>query len=254
MTNSVGDSGASKTGPVPKPSKFRPTAEISVYGGHLSSVQDSVQSNLIDPGEASMYRTWVNIRATKTLTSMIGGGVESAGGLIEIIWMFIVLAVIIFVFFIWQLVVFFLVIGVLAVFSGGAALKYVRGTYVSLPVEKTSVEKLDAFAADLIAKGQFVGIKFTNQKTSLGPIGRSSNRATRLFRLGIHLSLFVATAFLVFEIVYRYFRFAWMTDIMALGGFGVAFLAGIVMIDAGALARRRLAGRLKARGRSADKT
>lgn len=234
---------------MPKPSILRPTVEISVYGGRLSKIQNSVQRNLVNPSEAGIYQTWMNVRAMRSLTSMIGGGVESAGGLIEIIWMFVVLAVIILLFFVWQLVVFFLVIGILALFSGGVALKYLRGTFVSMPSEKTSVDKLDAFVADVVTNGHFVRIKVTNQKTVLGPIGRSSNRATRIFLSGIHLSLLVATVFLAFEILYRYFWSAWMTDLLALGGFGLAFLFGILMIDASALARRRLAGRLKARAR-----
>jgi hypothetical protein len=223
---------------------------VSVYGGRMSEVQESVQRNLASPSEVGMYQTWVNIRAMRSLTSMIGGGVESAGGLFEIICMFIVLALVIFLFFVWQLLIFFLVIGILALFSGGTALKYLRGTFISMPVGKTNIDKLDAFTADLVVAGHFVSTKVTNQKTTLGPIARSSNKSTRLFRLGIHLSLLVATGFLAFEILYRYLESVWMTNFMVLGGFGLVFLLGILMIDTGALARRRLAGRLRSRAHS----
>ncbi len=51
---------------------------------------------------------------------------ESAGGITEIVCMFAVLLLLLALFAFWQLVIAIIVLVVMALFSGGAALKYLR--------------------------------------------------------------------------------------------------------------------------------
>lgn len=222
--------------------------KIAIYGGRLSEVEESVKAHLVTSNETEIYHTWVNVAAMKRLGFLFSGGVESAGGVVEIIWMFAVMLAILALFFIWNLLVFVVVILVLAVFSGGAALKYLRGTFVSLPLEKAGADRLDAFTTDQLVRGHFVSVKSKKKELSLGQACASSNRATTVFKAGIHLSLAIATLLIIVELLYRFVTAIWVTDLLVLAFFGLAFLIGIVFMDAGTIMRYRLAKRIKTAG------
>lgn len=90
----------------------------------------------------------MNVGALKRLTFLFEGGVESAGGLIGLVIMFILLGVVLIAFAIWQIVIFFIVIAALTLFSGGAALKYLKCTYLTVPSSYLTNENLVVFFED----------------------------------------------------------------------------------------------------------
>ena len=100
---------------------------VSVYGGKKKEVFDSIKRHLGVSEETELYHTWINVSAMKRLAFLFEGGVESAGGITEIVCMFAVLLLLLALFAFWQLVIAIIVLVVMALFSGGAALKYLRG-------------------------------------------------------------------------------------------------------------------------------
>jgi len=245
MSSDTADASAPKKKGASKPRVTESDVKIAIYGGRLGDVEESVKQHLVTSDEIEIYHTWVNVAAMKRLGFLFSGGVESTGGIVEIIWMFAVMLAILVLFFIWNLLVFVAVILVLAVFSGGAALKYLKGTFVSLPLEKAGTNRLDAFTTDQLVRGNFVGVG-SKKELSLGRVSSSSNRATNVFKLGIHVSMAVATILVIVEFVYRSLIGKWMTDLLVLAVFGLAFLVGVVLMDVGTFIRHTLAKGLKA--------
>lgn len=229
-------------------SELEPTMEISVYGGKRDEVKESIERNL-ELSDESFYQTWLSINVMKQLAFLFEGGVESSGGLIEMIIMFIFVAIILAAFAFWQVVVFIIVILVLALFSGGASLKFIRGTYIEADHSKIDLTKLDAFVKEQVQKGRFVKVESIAAESSLSEFTKRSTRATKMFRNGIKISLVISTIFLIVEIGFRFLTNRWLTgmdpvtgpqEIIVLIGFGLVFLAGIIAMDAGVLMRRRL--------------
>ncbi|MHA2395219.1 MAG: hypothetical protein ACXAC0_00805, partial [Candidatus Thorarchaeota archaeon] len=101
-------------------SREEPTMVISVYGGKRDDVKESIERNL-ELSDESFYQTWLSVNVMKQLGFLFEGGVESSGGILEMIVMFIFVAIILAAFAFWQVVIFMVVILVLALFSGGAS-------------------------------------------------------------------------------------------------------------------------------------
>ncbi|MFW9798123.1 MAG: hypothetical protein ACFFE2_13875 [Candidatus Thorarchaeota archaeon] len=229
-------------------SESEPTMEISVYGGKRDEVKESIEKNL-ELSDESFYQTWLSINVMKQLGFLFEGGVESSGGIIEMIIMFVFVALILAVFAFWQVVVFIAVILVLAIFSGGASFKFIRGTYIEADHTKMDLAKLDNFIKEQIQRGRFVKVESTAANVNLSDFTKRSTRATRVFRNGIKISLVISTIFLIVEVAYRFVVGHWLSgldpvtgsqEIWVLLGFGLVFLIGIITMDIGVLMRRGL--------------
>ena len=225
-----------------------PTMEISVYGGKRDEVKESIERNL-ELTDESFYQTWLSINVMKQLGFLFEGGVESSGGIIEMIVMFVFVAIILAAFAFWQVVVFMIVILVLAIFSGGASFKFIRGSFIEADHTKMDLVKLDNFVKEQIQKGRFVKVKSEAAEASFSDFIKRSSKATRIFRNGIKISLVISTIFLIVEVVYRFIMGHWLSgldpvtgpqEIWVLVGFGLTFLIGIILMDAGVLMRRSL--------------
>ena len=90
--------------------ELEPTLWVAVFGGKKDIVQESLNKHLDSGDDPHLYNTWVNISAMRRLGFLFVGGVESAGGIFDILCMFSVLAIILGVFVFWQVIVFFAVI------------------------------------------------------------------------------------------------------------------------------------------------
>lgn len=227
-------------------SELEPTLWVSVFGGKKDIVQLSLNTHLGDGNDAHMYNTWVNVSAMRRLGFLFVGGVESAGGIFDLLCMFSILAIVIGLFVFWQVLVYFAVMLVLVVFSGGAAFKFIRGTYIEADAAKFNSTKLESFVEKQISEGYFV-LTRSESGYNPGPITKQSTTATGIFRLGIHFSLIVATIFLIVELVYWWLSnfTSWLTDIPILIIFGAGFLVGIVIMDLGVILRRQMSKKLK---------
>ena len=137
-------------------------------------------------------------------------------------------------------ILFVIVIAVLTIFSGGAALKYTRVTYITGNMFEIDIDEIETFTKDQVLGGRFVRAKADSQDVKFKSITNRATTATHLFRIGIVFSLMVATIFAAFEIVYRLIYGMWLIEYIVLAEFGLAFLLGIVLTDIGALLRRRL--------------
>lgn len=222
---------------------FQPDLFVTVYGGKKDDVTQSFMGRSDEEG-THVYSTWVNIAVLKRFGNLFGGSVESAGGATDLLFLIIVSAVILGFYVFWQIVVFFLAILVLALFSGGAALKFVRGTFIEALGEKVDSKKLDDFLKEQVASGRFVEVR-TGTDYRAEPFTRRASGATSIFKAGIYIALIVATIFLVVEVLYLIFNHLWLTDLLSLVVFGVAFLLGAVVMDTGVIMRWRLAKSLR---------
>jgi len=229
-------------------SETEPTMEISVYGGKRDDVKESIERNL-ELTDESYYQTWLSINVMKQLTFLFEGGVESSGGIVEMIVMFVFVALILAAFAFWQVVVFMIVILVLALFSGGASFKFIRGTFIEADHTKIDLAKLDSFVREEVQKGRFVKVKSPAAEEGFSDFIKKSTRATKMFRNGIKLSLAISTIFLIVEVVYRFWQGHWLSgldpvtgtmELYVLIGFGLIFLIGIIAMDIGVVMRRRL--------------
>lgn len=225
-----------------------PTMTISIYGGNRDEVKESIERNL-ELSDESFYQTWLSINVMKKLGFLFEGGVESSGGIIEMIVMFVFVALILAAFAFWQVVVFIIVILVLALFSGGASFKYIRGTFIEADHSKINLDKLDNFVKEQTQKGRFVKVELKTEDAALNDFTNKATRATKVFRNGINISLAISTIFLIVEVAYRFFVGHWLSgldpitgnqEIWVLVGFGLVFLIGIIMMDAGVLMRRSM--------------
>lgn len=213
---------------------------MQVYGGTETEILDSLKSLMTHDEEIQSNQTWVNVGALKGLAFFFEGGVESAGGLIGLVIMFILLGVVLIAFAIWQIVIFFIVIVALTLFSGGAALKYLKGTYLTVPSSSLTNENLVVFFEEQLSSGRFATLSDGMDYTEQPEVVRKSGRATRIFRLGIHMALAVATILLIFELVGFFLLGGWITETSFLILHSVAFLIGIAIMDAGVILRHRL--------------
>ncbi|MHA2423619.1 MAG: hypothetical protein ACXAEF_02455 [Candidatus Thorarchaeota archaeon] len=216
---------------------------ISVYGEKQEEVQDSLMSHLGED-ETHLYHTWVNVSALRRLGFLFEGGVESAGGIFDILCMLTILAALVAVVVFWNLIIYVIVILVLGIFSGGAAFKFLKGTFIEAVSEKIPSDKLEAFVTDQVSGGAFV-MANVPEGYEMGPNTTQSKTATKVFRAGIYFALFIATVFMIFEVVWYFLYTTWMTELWALALFGSGFLVGIAIMDLGVLLRRQLSKRAK---------
>ena len=224
--------------------EHHPLLRVSVYGGKKKEVFESIERHLGVSEEAELYHTWVNVSAMKRLAFLFEGGVESAGGIVEIVCMFAVLLLLLALFAFWQLVIAIIVLVVLALFSGGTALKYLRGTFLSVPLDGVDFDAVEQLTKEQVIAGRFVNVTIDNAEKNIGPIASSSSKATRLFKTGIHIALITATLFLVLEIVFRFLMQQWAFDAVILMIFGWAFFFGIALMDGGVVLRYQLSKKL----------
>jgi hypothetical protein len=230
--------------------EFEPTMKIAIYGGKRSDVKESIERNL-ELTDESFYQTWLSINAMKQLSFICVGGVESSGGIIEMLVMFALVVAILMVFALWQTIVFVIVILVLALFSGGAAFKFVRGTFIEADHTKIDLSKLDNFVKEQILKGHFVKIESPPVKDQLSELTTDATHATTVFRRGITMAMVIATLFLITEILYFLTMGHWLSglnsdlEIYVLYCFGLGFLLGIMIMNFGVLMRRNLSKSLE---------
>jgi len=227
---------------VSAPEKQEADLYISVFGGKKDDVSDALQQNL---GEDPHYfQTWVNVSIMRRLGFLFVGGVESAGGVFDVLCVLAVVAAVLAIFLFWQVVVMLLVIVVLAIFSGGAAFKFLRGTFIEAVAEKIPSDKLDAFVVDQVVGGNFVQVR-APKDYEFNYATKQSSSVTKMFRGGIYFALFIATIFMILEVVYYVIYQMWMTNLDVLILFGAGFLIGIAVMDLGVLLRRQLAKKVE---------
>lgn len=224
-----------------------PDLRVTVYGGNREEVKQSIETQL--GPDTRYYQTWITLSILKRFGFVFEGGVESSGSLEGVICMFVLVIAMFAVFFFWQFIVFFIVIGVLAIFSGGAALRFLRGTFIESQSEKMDFSKLESFAREQVEAGRFIKVDCDAEDAEIGPIAVKASSTTQIFEVGIWLSLGIATLFLVFEIAYWVIYRNWIgelnpesfeQEISLLVLFGLAFLLGIIIMDLGVYKRSQL--------------
>ncbi len=214
--------------------------EITIYGAKKDDVDSSFKKHMFASEESHIYSTWVNVDALKRLAFLFEGGVESAGGIFEILCVFAVMGAVLAAFAFWQIVIVFVVIAVLTLLSGGAALKYVRSTKIQTLAERIEPQALDAFVDEQLKEGRFVRVS-AEDSMDLSERLLDSNSATDTFRYGIITAILIATLFFIVEVLYLLLYQSWMTDTWFLAVWGIAFLVAVVTMDVGALWRHNLA-------------
>ncbi len=210
------------------------------YGGNKQTVREKFELYLGISNDTEFYQTWISVAMMRRLGFLFEGGVESAMGVFEIVCMFAILVLFIAIFVFWQIVIFFIVLVVLAIFSGGASLKYTKATFYGAYVNNIDSTNLEALVKDLIQTGCFVFIDSKSFKTKFSPITKKATRNASLFRTGISLALFTATAFLIVEVAYRLVYGSWSYNVLPLLVFGILFLISIVILDTGVALNYRL--------------
>ncbi|MFW9909046.1 MAG: hypothetical protein ACFFEF_10755 [Candidatus Thorarchaeota archaeon] len=218
-------------------STLDPDFFISVYGGRKSDVEESLKKHLAPEEDAHLYQTWVNVSLIRRVGGIFSGSVESAGGITDLLFLLVVTVMIISLFIFWQLVVYVVVMIVLALLSGGAALKFLRGTFIELREERVDYGRLEDFVKEQVANGHFVHIKGEDSSKFL-EYSRKATSATNLFKAGIYLSLLFATLILVVEVAYYFLNHRWLTDITSLLIFGISFILGVLLMDIGVVQRQ----------------
>jgi len=142
----------------------------------------------------------------------------------------------------------------LALFSGGASLKFVRGTFIEADHSKIDLIKLDNFVKEQILAGRFVKVESLPVSDKLGKTTKDASRATTFFRRGIYIAMIIATLLLVIEVVYYFLMNHWLSgldpvtgpqEIIVLFFFGFVFLLGILIMNTGVLMRRGLSKSLR---------
>ncbi len=215
-----------------------------IYGGRKNEVAQSLES-VLGLSEEDYYQTWVSLGLMRRLGFLFEGGVESAGGVGELVCMFAVLVIVLALFAFWNLAVVFIVVLVLTVLSGGAALKFLRGTYVTTSLDGIEQSHLDAFERQQVILGRFVQFKGGTRSEDT----ERSSFATTLFKRGIQAALLVATIFLVAEVLFWLVNGHWLSgldpvtgplELQILIAFGALFVVGAVIMDIGVLIRYRL--------------
>ena len=236
-----------------KKTDFLPTS-ITIYGGKKNEVGASAKTHL-GISDDDYYSTWLNLGVMRRLGFLFEGGVESAGGLAEIICVFGVLIIILAMFTLWNIAVVFLVVLVLTVLSGGAAIKFMRAVYITAPLDNLDANQINEFITEQVASGHFVRIEDTHASKDMSDLIQRTSTATLVFKTGIQFALLVATVFLIIQVIYYFMMNHWISglneatkilEIQILIIFGLFFLVGVVLMDIGVLLRRRVAKSLKA--------
>ncbi|MDF1541426.1 MAG: hypothetical protein P1Q69_21180 [Candidatus Thorarchaeota archaeon] len=163
-----------------KTDEIEPDLFITVYGGKKVEVDRSFK-NHIGEDDSHSYQTWVNISVLKRFGNLFGGSVESAGGVTDLLLLMAITVIIIGLFFLWQVVIFFIVIIVLALLSGGAALKFVEGTFIETNADRIDSLKLDSFVKEQVGKGYFVDLR-SEELYELEPFTTKTLTSTTAFK------------------------------------------------------------------------
>jgi hypothetical protein len=223
-----------------------PETSITIYGGKTEDVGNDAKS-ILGIADEDYYGTWLSMGIMRRLGFLFDGGVESAGGLGEIVCMFAILIIILAMFAFWSVAVVFVAILFLTVLSGGAAYKFIRAVYITAPISSMETSKINEFVVMQLSHGRFVKIEVPTEMTA---ITQGASRASTAFRRGIQFALLVATIFLITEIIYFVMYQHWLSglnaatadmEILVLTIFGIIFLIGVIVMDVGVLLRRRVA-------------
>ena len=230
-----------------------PVTSITIYGGKTDDVGTDAKS-ILGIADNEYYGTWLSMGIMQRLGFLFEGGVESAGGLAEILCMFAVLIMVLAVFAFWSVIVVFAVILVLTILSGGVGYKFLRATYVTAPLSKLETATVDEFVADQVRKGRFVRVEGIGEAEKMAEVTQKSSTALSYFRRGIQFALSIATIFLITEVIYYLMNQHWLSglntataafEITVLLIFGLLFLIGIIVMDIGVLLRRGIAKKLE---------
>jgi hypothetical protein len=223
-----------------------PTTSITIYGGKTDDVGNDAKS-ILGIADDDYYGTWLSMGIMRRLGFMFEGGVESAGGLGEIVCVFAIIVAVLAMFAFWSVAVVFLSVFVLTLLSGGAAYKFIRAVYITTPISSMETSKIDEFVVKQLTRGRFVKIE---QSTEMSAVTKSASQASTAFRRGIQFALLIATIFLITEVIYFFMNQHWLSglnvatadfEIMVLTIFGVLFLIGVIVMDMGVLLRRNAA-------------
>ncbi len=223
--------------------------DIAVYGRGKEDIVGSIEKHFGMPLSMQTDHTWVGVKDAKKAMNVSSKGVtESMMAIVDFLCVIIMLAIVVVMalFIFVEVILYVVVLVVLTIFSGGASLKYTRVTYISANLVELSTKEIEDFTKEQISAGRFVRVKTTDRTLELGKVTSRATTATQLFRTGIVFSLAVATIFLFFEVIYRLLFGDWYTEIFVLAEFGLAFLAGIILMDIGVLLRRRLSQGIEA--------
>jgi len=222
------------------------TASITIYGGKKDDVGNDAK-NILGITEKEYYGTWLSMGIMQRFGFLFNGGVESAGGLGEIVCVFAIIIAVLAMFAFWSVAVVFITVIVLTLLSGGAAYKFIRAVYITAPLSNMEPSKIDEFVAKQLVQGRFVKIESTAE---MNATTRSASKASRVFRNGIQFALFIATIFLITEVIYYIMNQHWLSglnattadmEIIILTIFGILFLVGVTVMDIGVLLRRSAA-------------
>jgi len=226
-----------------------PVTSITIYGGKKEEVGESAK-NILGISDDDYYGTWISMGIMQRLGFLFEGGVESAGGMAELVCMFAILIAILALFALWSVAIVFVVIAVLSLLSGGAAYKFIRAVYITAPITNMESSKIDEFVATQLAQGRFVRIEDSDSSKTMSEVTQKASSATLTFKKGIQFALLIATIFLVTEVYYFFTMGHWLSglnvatetlEITVLTIFGLLFLVGIIMMDVGVLLRSRVA-------------
>ena len=229
-----------------------PKTSITIYGGKKTEVGEAAKKTL-GILEEDFYSTWISLGIMRRLGFLFEGGVESAGGAGGLVLMFIVLIAALALFAFWQVLIVFVVIAVLALLSGGAALKFLRATYITKPLSEIDSAKLEQFVHAQASEGHFVKVEGARHASNMSQVTMRISNAALTFRTGIQFSILVASVFLILEIVYVLVVGHWLSGLSPVTGqmeagvlicFGLLFAGGVVMMDIGVLLRNRLKSEL----------
>ncbi len=229
-----------------------PETSITIYGGKTDAVGADAKS-ILGIADDEYYGTWLSMGLMRRLGFLFEGGVESAGGLAEILCMFALLIIVLAMFALWSVAVVFAVVLVLTILSGGAGYKFLRAVYITAPLSRLETSKVNEFVVDQLRKGRFVKVEGIGTAERMAETTQKSSIALSYFRRGIQFALLIATIFLLTEIVYYLMNQHWLSglntdtaefEMTVLIIFGLLFLIGIVVMDTGVLLRRSLAKNL----------
>jgi len=227
-----------------------PAASITIYGGKKDDVGNDAKS-ILGIAEKEYYGTWLSMGIMQRLSFLFDGGVESAGGLGEIVCVFAIIIAVLTMFAFWSVAVVFITVVILTLLSGGAAYKFIRAVYITAPLSNMETSKIDEFVAKQLAQGRFVKIEST---VDMNKLTQSASKASTAFRRGIQFALLIATIFLITEVIYFLMNQHWLSglnvvtadfEILVLTIFGLLFLVGVILMDVGVLLRRRIAKSIK---------
>ena len=225
-----------------------PKTSITIYGGKKTEVGEAAKKTL-DISDEDYYSTWISLGIMRRLGFLFEGGVESAGSPTGLVLMVIVLVAALALFALWQVLIVFVVIAVLALLSGGAALKFLRATYITKPLNEIDSTKLEEFMRAQASEGHFVKVEGIRGASNMGKDTMRISNAALTFRTGIQFSILVASAFLILEIACLLVTGHWLSGQSPVTGqmeavvlicFGFLFVGGVVMMDIGVLLRNRL--------------